>query len=190
MAVRYFTFTGLIVFLLTGCTIKPPPVNITSDRTALENQLLGTRSKLTEDPFSTAAVWSAGMAPETAMFPGVDTSTTYDRAAKRELIIAQIRRQTIQGDVYELKRKGYLGEKNDGLLIVMSDTIRGYAAVRRLADSENHDRQVIMQFYSRSRGIETEAGFLDVKRSFALAMAEVSPTGSWIQNAAGDWVRK
>ncbi len=186
---RKLVILTLGMILIAGCTIKPPEVNITSEKTALEKQLLGTRERLTEDPFTTAAVWSAG-GVGAGTLPQPETTAVNDRVARRELIVAQMRRQTVQGDIQELKKKGYLGEGNDGLLKVMSDTITGFQAVQNLAEAENHDRSLIMQFYSRSRGISGEAGYLDIERSFADAMIKVSPAGTWVQNADGAWLRK
>ncbi len=185
---RNMVLAGLILSL--GCTIKPPEMKITSDKTALENQLLGKQERLSQDPLMVAAVWSGGTFFQDQFKIPADTSIISDRNSRRELILAQIRRQTISGDLNELKKQGYVGEKIDGTVRVMSDTIQGIDAVNNLVEAENHDRKIILEFYASSRGITSQDSLKIAGQDFAGLMARSSPSGSWIEESSGKWQRK
>lgn len=190
MVLKITVSVTVIMIASSGCTIKPPEVIITSEKTALENQLLGSTEKITDDPVSTAAVWSAATGYDQGLYNLADTSVTSDEAARRRLMLAQIRRQTMQEYIAQLKRSGLLGERNDGFLRVMSDTTAQYDALARMVEAENRDRSVIMEFYGRSQGMTTEEELSAAKANFAEIMARVSPTGTWVENMQGDWSRK
>ena len=47
---------GLLLFPLCGCTLAKVDVNVVSERTSLENQVLGTYNRLSEDLLLVASV--------------------------------------------------------------------------------------------------------------------------------------
>ncbi len=188
MVLRKTFCLASVTVILAGCTIKPPDVIITTEKTALENQLLGTSEKITDDPLSVGALWS--MPPDYG--PGYEADSVMQTAGegRRRLILAQIRRQTLQDYIYQLKRDGILGEGRDGLLKVVTDTLREPEAVERIADAENEDRTVIMEYYARSRGITSEDDMDALRTDFAGLMARDSPTGTWVDDPEAGWKRK
>ena len=190
MVLRIIVTITVIVLASSGCTIKPPEVVITSEKTALENQLLGSTVKITDDPISTAAVWSAAIRYDQRPYDVSDTSISPDETARRRLILAQIRRQTVQEFIAQLKRSGYIGERHDGFLKIMSDTVAQYDAIARVVEAENKDRSIIMEFYGRYQGMMTDEELSAVRTSFAEMMARVSPTGTWMEDRQGGWTRK
>lgn len=190
MVLRLIITTTAIMSMSSSCTIKPPEVIITSEKTALENQLLGSTAKITDDPISTAAVWSAAVRYDQRPYDLSDTSVTSDEAARRRLILAQIRRQTMQEYISRLKKSGYIGERHDGFLKVMSDTIAQYDALERVVTAENEDRTIIMEFYGKSQGIITDEELSSIKANFAEIMARISPTGTWVEDRQGSWTKK
>lgn len=190
MVLRIVVTMIVMMLAFSNCTIKPPEVIITSEKTALENQLLGSTAKITDDPISTAAVWSAAVRYDQRPYDLSDTSVTSDEAARRRLILAQIRRQTMQEYISQLKKSGYIGERQDGFLKVMSDTVSQYDAVTRVVTAENEDRTIIMEFYGRSQGMATDKDLTSIKMNFAEIMARISPTGTWVEDRQGGWTRK
>jgi hypothetical protein len=188
MVMRKIMGSGLLILIAAGCTIRPPDVIITTEKTALENQLLGTSQKITDDPLSVAALWS--MPPVYGREYETDTSGQGASEGRRRLILAQIRRQTLQEYIYQLKRDGILGEGSDGLLKVMADTLAEPEAVERIADAENEDRMVIMGFYAKSQGRVSEQDMETVRSDFAELMARESPTGTWVDDPETGWKRK
>lgn len=190
MVLRIIAAIAVIMLASSGCTIKPPEVIITSEKTALENQLLGSTEKITDDPVSTAAVWSAAIGYDQGLYDLPDTSLTSDEAAGRRLMLAQIRRQTMQEYIARLKRSGFIGEQHDGFLKVMSDTVAQYDALARVVEAENKDRSVILEFYGRSQGTTTDEELSAIRENFAEMMARISPTGTWVEDIQGGWSRK
>ena len=188
MVLKKTMLSGAAVLLLTGCTIRPPDVIITTEKTALENQLLGTSEKITDDPLSVAAVWS--MPPEFGSAYEGDSATQAAGEGRRKLILAQIRRQTLQDYVSQLKRDGILGEGRDGLLKVMADTIPDVEAVERIASAENSDRLIIMEYYARSQGKISEQEMESLRSEFAELMARDSATGTWVDDPDTGWQKK
>ncbi len=190
MVLRIIVSIAAMILALSSCTIKPPDVIITSEKTALENQLLGSTVKITDDPVSTAAVWSAAMRFDQSPFVLSDTSASSEEASRRRLIIAQIRRQTMQEYIARLKRSGYIGERHDGFLKIMSDTVGQSDAIARMVEAENNDRSIIIEFYGRSQGMTTDEELSAIRANFAEMMGRVSPTGTWIEDGQGGWTRK
>ncbi len=190
MVLRIVVTITFVILALYGCTIKPPEVIITSEKTALENQLLGSTLKITDDPVSTAAVWSAAIRYDQLPYDVSDTSVSSEEAAGRRLMLAQIRRQTMQEYIVQLKRSGDIGERHDGFLKVMSDSIARHDAVSRVVEAENRDRSIIMEFYGRSQGMMTDEDLAAIRANFAEMMARVSPTGTWMEDGQGNWTRK
>jgi len=190
MVLRIIVTITAVLLASSGCTIKPPEVIITSEKTALENQLLGSTTKITDDPVSTAAVWSAAIRYDQRPYDVVDTSVSPDKTARRRLILAQIRRQSMQEYIAQLKKSGYIGERHDGFLEVMSDSIADYDAIARVVEAENSDRAIIIEFYGRSQGVKMDEEFSAIRENFAGIMARVSPTGTWIEDEQGIWARK
>ena len=190
MVLRIIVTITIIMLASSGCTIKPPEVIITSEKTALENQLLGSTARITDDPISTAAVWSAAIRYDQRLYDLSDTSVSPDESARRRLMLAQIRRQTMQEYIAQLKKSGYIGERHDGLLKVMSDTVSQYDAIARVVEAENKDRSIIIEFYGRSQGMTTDEELSAVRTNFAEMMARVSPTGTWIEDRQDGWTRK
>ena len=68
MSKRYYYNNGSLLLLLSivlalSCSIKPPEVTITGEKTALERQLLGEHKKLPEEIWSIGAVSTSSLVP-------------------------------------------------------------------------------------------------------------------------------
>jgi len=176
--------------IICGCTIRPPDVIITSEKTALENQLLGTDEKISDDPVSVTAVWSRDFSLDLSSYYEDGRKPVVDESGSRKLIIAQIRRQTLQDHIDQLKRSGIIGEKNNGFIAAMSDTIGAYEEIERLMAAENSDRAIIWEFYAMTSGADPQQTLLSVRKDFSAIMAKTSPTGTWIEDQEGNWARK
>src|SRR5512137_895625 len=97
------------VVLLGGCTLAKVDVNVVSERTSLENQVLGTYNSLSEDLLLVASV--RGVSP-TGKIEAPAQHTPEQQDATRAL-------ETISfhaDDVESFKRLGWVGENRDGLL--------------------------------------------------------------------------
>ncbi len=190
MVINFRTSLIFLFVSLAGCTIRPPDVNITSEKTALEKQMFGDKVKITNNPSSLIAVWSIMNGSSLDVDDEYDMSGYQDEYYKRKLMLAQVRRRTMLEFINELKRQGLVGESRGGELAVMVDSIPRTDPVYRMVESENKDRDIILEFYCESRGIEGELEKTAVKSEFAHVTARVSPDSTWIEDYDGNWAKK
>jgi hypothetical protein len=100
---------GLIMLALGGCTLAEVRVEMLSERTALENQVLGSYNALDTQMLLTASV------------RGVDSEGNIGRppasSRERQDIIAAMQVIDFHADDIDLfKRTGWIGENNHGLI--------------------------------------------------------------------------
>ncbi len=189
--VRYGLSLCLLAGTLTaGCTIKPPEVHVTSDKTALEYQLFGQQGKLSDDPATTASVWALYSMSDYESGQLDDLMSFHEEYYKRKIMLAQIRRKTTRENIDELKRYGLLGERSDGRIRAMSDTLKQADELSRIVTAENNDREIIWEFYARTHGLNSDEELESLKTDFAGIMARLSPSGTWIEDKEGKWYQK
>ncbi len=100
---------GLILFFLFGCTLAEVKVNVVSERTALENQVLGSYNSLSQDMLLVASV--RGVDPLGKIGTPPRQSQGYKDAIEAMQTLA-----FHADDVDTFKRLGWAGENNQGLL--------------------------------------------------------------------------
>ena len=188
---RYVIIILAITLLsISGCTIKPPPVIVTSEKTSLEKQLLGSNELITDDPQSLTALWSRDFIVG-AYSPSAEQGTArIESEDTRRLILAQIRRQTLQDHIDQLKRNGYLGERTNGFLVIIPDSLIQNEEITRVVAAENTDRAVIWEFYAAVSGEDPSGALNSIRSTFAGIMIKSSPTGTWVEDIEGNWTRK
>jgi len=105
---RYY-FLGLLALLLFGCTLAQVQVSVVSERTALENQVLGSYNSLSQDVLLVASV--RGVDPLGRVQAPPRKSKDYQDAMTSIQTLA-----FHADDVEAFKRLGWVGENNEGLL--------------------------------------------------------------------------
>lgn len=184
-------YIGIVLFLTTySCTIKPPEVHITSEKTALENQMFGEKTRISKQLSTSIAVWASLEQYPWEITKRKELAEYRDEFNKRALSLAQIRRKTMSEYLNEFKRQGVLGESFDGRLVVMADSLGEDSLIGRIVDAENNDREIILSYFFESRGMEERADQLGARIEFAQVMARISPDGTWIQDREGNWAVK
>jgi uncharacterized protein YdbL (DUF1318 family) len=183
-------FVSLI--FLGGCSIKPPEVKLTGEKTALEREIIGTYHQMAEDTWMVASTRSAG-----------DQSKPVISIEKKKVLEALQQQAFNKDDVEEFKKKGYVGENNQGQLTVMSES--GAQAgtgnkvltdagktdlVNDIVQEENQCRQVVMQRVVELNESLKKAVSKDVLAVFAKMYQDNSPKDTWMQTPAGNWVKK
>jgi uncharacterized protein YdbL (DUF1318 family) len=98
-------------------------------------------------------------------------------------------------DVEEFKQKGFVGETNEGRLLVLpAEELSRIPETAKLVDEvvqeENADRQIIMERVVELNDALKRAVPKDVSAVFANMYQENSSAGAWIQKQDGSWLKK
>ena len=195
MFIRY-SILGLVSLFFFGCTLAEVNVNVVSERTALENQILGSYNALDQDMLLMASV------------RGVDPMGRIQASPKR----SAEHRDAMEGmqvmafhadDVDSFKGLGWVGENNEGLLTVfpmekehVSEDLSEFAERYKEAefisvvDAVNNARDLIMR-----RVIEINETFgpndlPEIRQVFGKLNIENALPGEKIQAEDGEWVEK
>lgn len=188
----------VITMLLTlgGCTLADVKVEMLSERTALENQVLGSYNALDTRMLLTASV------------RGVDSEGNIGRppASSREQrnVIAAMQTIDFHADDIDLfKQAGWVGENNRGLIEPFGlshenvpDHLKDMALrfsqeeFTAVVNQVNESRLKIMRHVIYMNEAVTEENFDQVVRIFAKVEAERAAAGARIQTEDGRWTIK
>jgi uncharacterized protein YdbL (DUF1318 family) len=125
--------------------------------------------------------------PEEAMAQEADINVT--TPAIRSL------KESIQNRAESLKPymdRGNTGISSDGLLVVRNTdglNLKEKAAVKRLVDAENNDRNSLYEEIARANNFPSER-VADIRKIFAGSWARNARGGWWIQDEGGRWKQK
>jgi hypothetical protein len=106
---KKLSLLSITLFLLFGCTVAQVRVNVVSERTALENQVLGSYNSLSQDVLLVASV--RGVDPLGRIRTPPRKSREYQNTVEAVETIA-----FNADDVEFFKRLRWVGENNQGLL--------------------------------------------------------------------------
>lgn len=176
-----FAFAAVFLCCLAACTIHTPEMKFTGEKTALENQILGTYNQVREDVWMVASVRAANP----------DSQITLSEE-KRAVLTAIQNREFNKDDVDEFKRDGAVGENARGLLEIRPlPRLDNDPAYRKLVEDivaeENRDRQIIMQ---RITEINSNAPASEIEKVFAKMNRDNARSGEWLQLPDGTWVKR
>ncbi len=185
-----------LLLLLTGCTLARVDVEMVSERTALENQVLGTYNALDAQMLLAASV------------RGVDESGAISEPPRhsREYQDAITAMQTLDfhaDDLEAFKRLGWVGENNQGYMEPFAmekdnvpDDLKDFAD--RFSESEfehvvsrvNTARKQLMERVIYMNENLKESDMPQIERIFAQIQAENAAAGVRIQTEDGSWKTK
>jgi hypothetical protein len=187
---------GVILTVLAGCTLADVKVEVISERTALENQVLGSYNTLDAQMLLTASV------------RGVDSSGNIARppAHSREYKDTLRAMQTIDfhaDDLERFKRLGWVGENNQGLVesfgmttgdvpTSLLDFAENYSTeeFEHVLSQINHSREKIMlQVIYMNENLQ-ESDLPEVRTIFATLNRNKAGPGDKIQTDTGKWVTR
>lgn len=164
--------------MLAGCAFN---FDVTSQRTALENQVMGTYKELEDE-----LVLSAAVRGETGVI-------TADKKALR----ARQNQMFNADEIRELKDAGMLGEGADGYLKKISKRKTAVELPNFLLNSldqlnrqENIDRELIWQHMIDQNKNLSSKDLANIGRSYARIMQEKNIQGHWFQDESGKWIQK
>ena len=184
----------LITLLLGGCTLAKVDVNVVSERTSLENQVLGTYNSLNEDLLLVASV--RGVSP-TGKIEAPPQRSPEQQDATRAL-------ETISfhaDDLESFKRLGWVGENREGLItpfareipknlpadLQVFATLYTDAEFKQVIDEVNQSREVLMQRVIQTNENFTAKDLPTIRRVFAKINRQNSAPGTKVQADDGAW---
>ena len=187
---------AFVLVALSGCTLAEVKVNVASERTSLENQILGSYNSLSEETLLVASV--RGVDP----LGRIQTPPRVSRE-KQDAVAAMQVLSFHADDVDAFKRLGWAGEDNQGLLRAFGisrdkapDDLKDFAA--RYRDQEfqavlaevNRAREVVMRRAVETNPNLTQADLPKVRAVFAKLAADTARPGDRLQASDGNWTAK
>lgn len=190
-----FVATATALFLMSGCTLAKVDVNVVSERTALENQVLGSYNALSEDVLLVASV--RGVSPTGKVEAPKKRSPEQQEAAQALETIA-----FHADDVEAMKRLGWVGENLDGTLTPFAretpeklvPEFKGFA--ERLSEGEfrqvvaevNRSRELLMLRVVKTNENFTQKDLPAIRKVFARINRQNSAPGTRVQADDGRWL--
>ncbi len=176
-----------------GCTLAQVKVDVVSERTSLENQVLGTYNALDREMLLVASV------------RGVDTEgrvQTPPRQSReqQDVLLAMQVLAFHEDDLQAFKQLGWVGENKEGLLTVFPMTkdkvpreLKEFAErykeeeLRSVVERTNAAREVVMRRVIALNENFTEGDLPAVRSVFAKLNAENAKSGEKVQAEDGTW---
>lgn len=192
-AVLLITY-GLLYFF--GCTLAQVDVNVVSERTSLENQVLGTYNSLDREMLLTSSV------------RGVDTKGNIKQPPRRsqelmDVISAMQLLDFYKDDIDRLKQMKWLGENNQGFLDIRSTdksiVPEAYVSFsqtyseeefRDMVEKANEARKAIMGRVIVVNENLSEKDMPEICRVFGNLNADNALPGELVQTQDGKWIEK
>ena len=175
---------ALLALVLPGCTVNVPQVKVTGEKTALENQIIGTYREIEEDVWMVASV------------RGGEPGEKIDLSDEKRAVLEAIRNRSFnKDDIDEFKRDGAVGESREGLLEARpNDRMEKDTEYRKLVlailEEENRDRRIIARRVTEVMGAKGAADERATMAAFARLNREQARPGEWVQQDDGKWIRK
>lgn len=170
--------------VLVACSVKAPELRVTGEKTALENQILGTYQQIANDTWLITSTRAVGSNQP------VSTSEQ-----KTEVLSAVQNRKFNKDEINELKREKVIGEGRDGFLKILSTSQyqadSGYRQrVESLIAEENQDRRII---YDRIIAVNHTAADADPSKLDEIYQKlnyDESEPGTLFEQTDGSWKEK
>jgi len=173
-----------LLSLLSACANNFLEVTVVDERTALENQVLGTYEELSQEVLMVASVRYIDPKGKLKEAPEIPPG-------KKNVIRALQRASFNKDDLDDLKKAGILGEDNQGgISLISKDKVEDgkIAFVEALVQQENSDRETIMSRVIETNENLTADDLARVRKMFASMHRDKARTGDMVQNSNGDWV--
>lgn len=176
---------GLSCLVLVACVSAK--INVVDERTALENQILGSYEELDKDLQMVASVRAVDPDGQSKPVPSF-------HEIRQRAIEARQTQQFNRDDIDELKKAGCLGEGSDGLLKARdcADQAKPEVAgrIQRMLKSENECRGVLLDFVVTTSPDLTREDLPSVQKAYARMNREAAAPGHWVQGDDGKWAQK
>ena len=175
-----------LISCLSACGGPLVGVTVVDERTALENQVLGTYQELNQEVMLVASVRyidPKGKLKQSAELP----------PGKKEVARALQRISFNKDDLNRFKAMGLLGENSEGGVSPLSPEKvppEEKAFLENLLKEENEDRLVVMHRVVETNETLTPQDLPRVHKMFAALNRDKAGPGEWIQLENGKWTQK
>jgi len=186
----------MIIIGVSGCTLAKVNVEVLSERTALENQVLGTYNALDREMLLVASV--RGVDSEGNIKPSRPKSREQQDAISAIQLI-----DFHSDDISNFKKLQWVGENNTGMLekftmdkeSIPNDLQKfsgrfSNAEFSSIIDQVNSARMVIMQRVIDMNENLRDKDMPEVRKIFAKLNVDNALSGEKIQNENGEWYEK
>lgn len=177
---------SLTFTMFVGCGGPLVGVTVVDERTALENQVLGTYQELNQEVMLVASV--------RYIDPQGKLKQTKELPKGKKTVVRALQRVSFnKDDLARYKRSGALGENNKGgITLLAPEKIKpeDREFVESLIKEENTDRVVIMNRVIETNESLTKKDLPKVYKMFAALNRDTAANGEWIQLENGEWVQK
>jgi uncharacterized protein YdbL (DUF1318 family) len=175
-------FANMAFLTMTfGCTFN---FEITSQRTALENQVMGVYQDLDDEVLLLSTMRSP---------PNGNASS---KKIAGEMLEHRRNQQFNRDDIEEMKDRGWIGERVDGHLgiiaknLVSSKHPKEMALLQALINEENHDREAIWAHILTRISDASSYGIKQVGRAYGDMQRSKLSVGQWYEDENGVWRKK
>jgi hypothetical protein len=175
-----------LVLLLSGCSGPLLEVTLVDERTALENQVLGSYAELNQDVLLLTSV--RGIDPQGKVIERKPLPQ-----GRQEVIRSMQRAAFNLDDLERYKRSGIIGENNQGgVTLLTPEKVETTLApfVKNLVKEENADREVIMQRIIQTDENLSAKDLPQVRKIFSAMNRDKAYEGVPIQAEDGKWQNK
>lgn len=170
----YSLFCILGFSWISGCTFN---IALTSQRTALENQIMGSYQDLDDEYILNASVRGAD-------------SNSIDKKHR----MAQQNQKFNRDDIEEFKDGSIVGEASNGNLVVLDkadkSVLKSKPYLKQIVIEENRDRNVLWQHIIETNPNLSMQDLAKVRNSYSKLMIERARVGQWYQKEKDQWVQK
>ncbi|MBF0262127.1 MAG: DUF1318 domain-containing protein [Magnetococcales bacterium] len=184
---RSWLMLGGLSLLVTGCGGPLLEVTVVDERTALENQVLGSYAELQREVMLLTSV--RAIDPQ-----GRVERRGTPRTPEYRAVLRALQRQAFNRDDLDHFRKvGVIGENNQGgvtLLAVEKLPPEARTLAQRLVEEENQDRAAIWERLILAEEGLGEADLPRVRGIFAALNRDRARSGAWVQMQDGAWRMK
>ncbi len=176
------------VLLLASCEPKFVILAL-PERTALENQVLGTYEYLTDNDRFYGAVPGVATRGDIDSISSPSGTALELSAVRRNVLKAVLHQEFQRNEIIRLKAAGYIGEASNGYLHLFRDRIPDAELVRveRIASDENTDRRAVVDGIIATNPGLSEQDRVKVEAIFARQYRDSARPGDWYQVANGKW---
>jgi len=185
---RMLLIFTLIAIVVTGCSFK---FELTSQRTALENQIMGTYKELDEDLVLVSTVKAKDQEEEAA-------EDNTKSLTKSKVDKAKQNQEFNQDDLNELKDEQILGEMLNGGITLLPSGIGLVAQAtevqvklaKLLVFEENRDRKTVWRRIIQESQDLSEQNLKDIIQEYVRLQQRKAKQGHWFQDDNGQWQQK